>query len=76
MRPQRTAETLEETRTRLQRQINALRQKRNVYAGYGDVASGDRLLSAIALLEEQLQQTHRPGRKPATTTQREEITND
>jgi len=69
MRPQRTAETLAETRTRLQRQINALRQKRNTYAAYGDPASADSLLSAIGLLEQQLQQTHKPGRKP--TTQRE-----
>jgi hypothetical protein len=74
MHPQRTTETLAETRTRLQRQINALRQKRNTYLEYGDPASGDRLLDAIAELERQLGETHKPGRKP--TTQREDNDND
>jgi hypothetical protein len=71
MNPQRDgAETLEETRLRLQQQINALRQKRNTYAAYGDPVSGDRLLDAISELERQLGETHKPGRKP--TTQRED----
>ena len=75
MNPQRDgAETLEETRLRLQRQIYALRRKRDTYAAYGDPASGDRLLDAIAILEQQLEETHKRGRKP--TTQQEEIAND
>jgi hypothetical protein len=73
MHPQRTTETLAETRTRLQKQINALRQKRNTYAAYHDATRADQLLPAIAELERQLGETHKPGRKP---TQREEITND
>ena len=75
MNPQRDGvETLEERQQRLQKQINALRQKRNTYAAYGDPASGDRLLDAIAILEQQLEETHKRGRKP--TTQQEEIAND
>jgi hypothetical protein len=67
MNPQRAgAETLEETRLRLQRRIYALRGKRDTYAAYGDPASADSLLIAIGLLEQQLQQTHKPERKPTT----------
>jgi len=70
MNPQRAgAETLAETRLRLQHQINVLRRKRDTYAAYGDPVSGDSLLSAIAILEEQLLETHKPGRKPATQTE-------
>ena len=66
MNPQRAAdmETLTERQQRLRRQINALRQKRSVYLGYGDPASGDRLFPAIAVLEQQLLETHKRAGSP------------
>ena len=75
MNPQRAnGETPEETRKRLRQQINALQRKRGTYAAYGSPADADRMLDAIAELERQLGETHKPGRKP--TTQREDIAND
>lgn len=60
MNPQRAnGETLEERRQRLQRQINALRQKRNTYVAYGSPSDADRMLDAIAELERQLTELHK-----------------
>ena len=59
-------ETPEKTRKRLRQQINSLHQKRNVYVAHGDPIKADRLLPAIAALEQQLLETHKPGRKPTT----------
>ena len=58
--PQRDGkESLYEMRQRLQRQIFALRKKRDVYTSYGEPERADGLLSAIATLEEQLTQLHK-----------------
>ena len=65
MHPQRTTETLAETRQRLQRQIFAVRKTRDTYAAYGSSEHADQLLDEITRLEIQLQQTHKPGRKPS-----------
>jgi len=59
MKPQRACESLEETRQRLRKQINVLRQKRNVYAAYHDVERADSLLAPIATLEAQLTKLHK-----------------